>query len=261
MGNLLRLVGAYMKTNIATALEYRASMLSQVLGMFVNDILWVSFWVLYFTKFPVLKGWALEDVIVLWSTLPLSYGLVTGLLANCVRIPQMVVQGQLDYYLALPKDVLLHMLISDIRPIALGDALFGLILVLTMVKLTVAKLLVFLLVSLVAAVMWLALYVLTGSLVFYIGNAETVASQFMNMVLHFATYPTPIFDNTVKILLFTLLPAGFLSTLPVELVREFHLAGFLELLGAALLLLAAAVFVFRRGLRRYESGNLMVMRS
>lgn len=252
---------AYVKANLAMALEYRASLLMQITGMFINDILWVAFWVLYFTKFPVLKGWTLDDVIVLWASFAMSAGLVFGLTANALRIPALVVQGQLDYYLALPKDVLLHLLISQIRPVNFGDLLFAPVLLIVMVKLTWAQVLVFIAASLLGAIVMLSFFVLVGSLVFYLGHAETVAGQLMNALIHFATYPTTIFDTGVKMLLFTLLPAGFITTMPVELVREFHWVGFLQLLGGAAAFAGLAVVVFRRGLRRYESGNLMLMRS
>jgi ABC-2 type transport system permease protein len=255
-----RLMGAYFQANLAMFLEYRFSAFSQLIGMFINDVLWVAFWVLYFTRFPVLKGWTLEDVLVLWASLTVSYGLVHGLFANCGRIPAMVVQGQLDYYLALPKDPLLHLLISRMRPTSLGDALFGPLLLIFMVKLTWMKVLIFLVSMLLCAMIWLGLELLTGSLAFFMGNSEVFSDQMMNTVIHFASYPAPIFDNVVKIILFTALPAGFISTLPVELMRAFHWPAFLMLLGGACGFLAAGVLLFRAGLKRYESGNLMMMR-
>ncbi|HYG56698.1 MAG TPA: ABC-2 family transporter protein [Symbiobacteriaceae bacterium] len=261
MGKLLALVGAYLRANIAIALEYRFSLVSQVTGMFVNDALWIGFWVLYFIKFPVLGGWTLEDVVVLWATLALSWGLVTGLMSNAQRIPTLVVQGQLDYYLSLPKDVLLHLLISQIRLVSFGDALFGVVVFLVFVKLTWVKVLVFLSATLLASIVWLGLLILSGSLTFYLGNSEAASGQIVSAVLHFASYPMPIFDNAVKLVLFTLLPAGLISSVPVDLVREFRWPLFLELLAGAGLFLGAGIWAFRRGLKRYESGNLMMMRS
>lgn len=250
-----------MKASFAGALEYRASFFSQIVGMFFNDILWVAYWFLYFEKFPVLGGWTLEDVMVLWASFAVSYGLVHAFASNAARIPSLVVQGQLDYYLALPKDVLLHLLMSQIRPIALGDLIFGPILLVVMVKLTWARVAIFLAVTLLAACVLLGLRILTGSLTFFIGSAEGLSSQIMNAVIHFSTYPTPIFGSVIKVVLFTVLPAGFITTLPVELVREFQWVGFLQLLGGAIFFLGSAVLLFRAGLKRYESGNLMMMRS
>ncbi|HEY3365809.1 MAG TPA: ABC-2 family transporter protein [Symbiobacteriaceae bacterium] len=261
MAKFFAFVGAYLKVNLAAALEYRASAVSQVLGMFINDGLWVMFWMLYFTKFPVIRGWTLEDVVVMWAVVTVSVGLAMGLTFNARRIPELVAQGQLDYYLTLPKDVLLHLLVSRISIFNLGDMLFGPVVLVLLVKLTWARVAVFLVASVLAAIIMMAFSVLTGSLTFYMGNSETLSAQLFNTVLHFSTYPAPIFDTGVKVVLFTLIPAGFISTVPVELVREFHWMQFLELLGAAALFSGLAVVVFRHGLKRYESGNLMMMRS
>jgi ABC-2 type transport system permease protein len=63
------------------------------------------------------------------------------------------------------------------------------------------------------------------------------------------------------VLLFTLVPAGFISHLPVELLRTFEPWRMAAVLGFTVLSVALAIFVFRLGLRRYESGNLVVLRS
>lgn len=82
-----RFVGAYIRTNWNAAIEYRVSLVSQILGMFINDALWVIFWVLYFTKFPVLNGWELQDVLVLWATVTTSFGLVGGVALELAAHP------------------------------------------------------------------------------------------------------------------------------------------------------------------------------
>lgn len=257
----LAFIGAYLKANLASAMEYRVSLVSQVLGMFINNVLWVMFWALYFTRFPVLRGWTLEDVMVLWSVVSTAFGLAVGLMANVVRIPQLIVQGQLDYYLALPKNVLLHLLVSQMRLVNFGDLLFGPVLLMVMVHLTWAKLLAFAVASLLAAAVLMGFFIFMGSLSFFIGNADALSGQVSNAMVHFSTYPATIFDQRVRVILYTLIPAGFVSTLPVELVREFDWGRMLGLAGAAAAFLGLGIWVFHLGLRRYESGNLMMMRS
>ena len=56
-------------------------------------------------------------------------------------------------------------------------------------------------------------------------------------------------------MLYTGLPAGFISFLPVELLREFSWPTFLAVLGATAVYAGLAFAVFAAGLRRYESGN------
>jgi ABC-2 type transport system permease protein len=55
-------------------------------------------------------------------------------------------------------------------------------------------------------------------------------------------------------------PAGFISHVPVELLRSFDAWRMAGLLGFTCLIVAAALVVFRVGLRRYESGNLVGLR-
>lgn len=79
-------------------------------------------------------------------------------------------------------------------------------------------------------------------------------------MLHFATYPSAIFDGATRLLLFTLIPAGFVNSIPVRVVRDFDPLFFFGLLAAASFFVALAFAVFGAGLKRYESGNLMQTR-
>lgn len=261
MTKSLGFIAAYFRNNFATALEYRFSFFSQILGMMINDTLWVVFWVLYFQKFPVVNGWGLNDLLVMWATITFSFGLAFGLFYNVARLPDLILQGQLDYYLALPKNVLLHLSVSNIRPVNLGDCLFGPLLLLFFVPLGPSQILLFVGGSILAAVVYYSFHLLAGSLTFFLASSEGLAANMGMALVHFSTYPTKIFDGWARVLLFTVIPAGFISEVPVELVHRFDLALLAELFLAAAVFLAIAVGVFHLGLRRYESGNLLQMRS
>jgi len=84
--------------------------------------------------------------------------------------------------------------------------------------------------------------------------------QLQNAMLTFGLYPVDIFPGLVRVLLYTLIPAAFVGSVPALLLAEFdwgRLVG-LFLVTAALLLVARGVFAL--GLRRYESGNLVTTR-
>jgi ABC-2 type transport system permease protein len=69
-----------------------------------------------------------------------------------------------------------------------------------------------------------------------------------------------MFQGWMRVLLFTAIPAGFISHVPVELLRSFDPTLFVALAGVAALSAVLAMIVFRIGLRRYESGNLVGLR-
>ena len=63
LANYLDLAVAYIRFNFRAQLEYRGAFFSQVAAMFINDGVWVAFWILFFKRFPVIHGWEVEDVI------------------------------------------------------------------------------------------------------------------------------------------------------------------------------------------------------
>jgi ABC-2 type transport system permease protein len=251
---------AYTRLNLNAQLEYRGAFWAQVVAMFINDGVWVAFWALFFTRFPVLRGWGVNDVITVWALTASGFGLGYAIFGNALMLATQIAQGQLDVWMLYPRALLPHLLLGRMHATAWGDALFGFTAYIVIVRPDAAHLLMFTVLSLSVAILFVGFGVLSGSLGFYLGNASSIAQQWQFAVITFSTYPPFLFEGAVKLVLFTLIPAGFVSYLPADALRELSLvhAG-LALLGA-LAFLAVGVAVFYRGLRRYESGNLTEMR-
>ena len=92
---------------------------------------------------------------------------------------------------------------------------------------------------------------------FYIENSSETSHKMVHGLLGFTMYPLAIFTGKAKIILLTLLPAGFITSVPVELLTQFDLKWFLLLIGFTILIAIIAKIVFSIGLKRYESGNMM----
>ncbi|HEX6289243.1 MAG TPA: ABC-2 family transporter protein [Herpetosiphonaceae bacterium] len=255
-----RFVWGYVAANFQGALEYRLSFASQVFAMLLNDIMWLVFWIAYFGKFQLVAGWGRDDIVMLWAVVAAGFGLGTTLCGNVFRLAGMIMRGELDFYLALPKPVLSHALISRMSLTAPGDIAFGLIAFGLIVRPSAVQWLLFLVFMLTTALILVSFGVITQSLAFWLGNAEGLAQQLTNAMISFSTYPTVIFNSAVKWALFTVIPAGFIAYVPVQLLREFSWPLFGGLLAFAVGAVALAGAVFRAGLRRYESGNLVLMR-
>ena len=71
-----------------------------------------------------------------------------------------------------------------------------------------------------ATLLFVGFSVLTGSLSFFLGNAASLSEQWRNAMITFSTYPAILFEGAVKLLLFTLIPAGFVSYLPIQALRS-----------------------------------------
>jgi len=246
--------------NLAGALEYRVSFISQMVGMIVNDAFWVSFWCLYFHRFPLIHGWTLRDILTVWSIAAVGFGLGAGIFGNSSGLAGMIARGDLDYYLALPRNVLLHALVSRMNSAGWGDVLFGIVVYAAFVHPDPAHFALFLMLAVLVAVVIVSFDVLVDSLAFFTGGAEGLASQLRIGLISFSTYPITLFDGFVKVLLFTVIPAAFVSYVPVLLLRLFGMHNFLLMLAYTAGIAILSNRVFFAGLRRYESGNLVGLR-
>jgi ABC-2 type transport system permease protein len=256
----LRLVSGYFSHNLMSAMAYRGAFLLQAVGMILNNAMLLFFWWVLFTQLPSLRGWTLNQVVVLYGVVAFGFGLANIVCGNAFLLARIVVRGDLDYYLALPADPLIHVLVSRMSLSAWGDMAFGLIVYLIADAEAWRHLPLFLLLGLLSGLIIVAFAVLVGSLAFWVGNADNLAGQAINSLITFGIYPTEIFPGPVQWLLYTLIPAAFIGSLPAGLLHDFRWdqLGLLVLAAGGLALLSR--IVFQRGLRRYESGNLVIVR-
>jgi len=68
------------------------------------------------------------------------------------------------------------------------------------------------------------------------------------------------FPGVVRVLLYTLIPAAFVGSIPAGLLSDFDWVRLAALVAFTAGIALAAWWVFRWGLRRYESGNLVTVR-
>ena len=108
---------------------------------------------------------------------------------------------------------------------------------------------------LLAATVFGAFLILTQSLAFWFGTMSNLSGLMLNAMLTFGIYPITLFDSYAKLILFTIIPAALMGAVPAEFIRAFSWQVLGELLLGAIGFLALAIFIFHRGLRRYESGS------
>jgi ABC-2 type transport system permease protein len=256
----LRLVWGYLRHNLMSAMAYRGAFVLQVAGMVLNDVMLLFFWWVLFNRLPTLRGWNLAGVMTLYGVVAFGFGAATAFCGNAFLVARVIVSGDLDYYLALPADPLVHLLVSRMSLSSWGDVLFGLLVFLVAAPGRWVDLPLFLLLGGFAGLILVAFSVLVGSLAFWVGNADNLATQAINALITFGMYPVEIFPGVVRVLLYTLIPAAFVGSVPARLLSDFHWEqmGLLVAFTTGLALAARGVFYW--GMRRYESGNLVTMR-
>ena len=257
--NQLRVCLLSVKYNIMREMTNKVTFLTNICFMMLNNASFLIQWAILFRLKEDIGGYGLKEVMLLWGLSASSYGLAHILFARVFSLPELIINGKLDAYLVLPKNVLLGIMTSSTRTSSIGDLAYGLIMICVFGG-GIKRFLLFLLFTVTGAIIITAFALLLGSLSFWFVRMEIFGDQMLNATVSFSTYPDGIFEGGVRFLIYFIIPTGMIVYQPVHIMTAFDLKGLLVVLGYAALLLVAAVVVFYRGLRRYSSGNLMSAR-
>ena len=251
----LKFLIAIWKTNLQSAMEYRGAFLTQVIGMMVNNFIYFAIWIIFFERFKDVRGWGVNDMYVTFGVLASAFGLVSLLFGNVFNLSEIIAKGRLDYYLSLPRPVLLHTIASRTIASGMGDFVYGFMSYGMSGYFTWDGLARFVLATVLAASVFATFLILTQSLAFWFGTMTGLGNLILNAILTFGIYPITIFDSYAKLILLTIIPAALMGAIPAEFIRSFTWQTLGQLLLGAAGFLGLSIFIFNRGLHRYESGS------
>lgn len=247
----------YFKFNVSSVMEYRVSFLVQCFGMILNNAAFIFFWWILFNNVPSIGGYGFKDEMLLWAIMSSSFGFCFVVFGNVGQITKLILNGELDTYLLQPKDPLINILCSKTIVSAWGDTLYGIILFFLIKGFDPKGFLLFLLFCLTGALIFGSILVTFHALSFFSGNLEGIPQLISEFLITFSIYPEGIFTNGVKYILYTLIPVVFIVYIPAKVINQFSLLMLLAVLGVALIWVVIAYVMFYKGLKRYESGNLI----
>jgi len=251
----LKFLLAVWKANLQSVMEYRIAFLTQVIGMMLNNFIYFAIWIVFFDRFNEVRGWGINDMYVTFGVLASSFGLVSLFFGNSFMLGDIINNGRLDYYLSLPRPVLLHAVSSRMISGGMGDFTYGFLSYLLSGHFTWDGFFRFVFAILLGAVVFASFLILINSLAFWVGIVSGFTNLMVNAMITFGIYPYSLFDNYAKFILFTIVPAALMAALPAEFIAQFTWQTLARLLFGATIFLGLAITVFRLGLRRYESGS------
>jgi ABC-2 type transport system permease protein len=251
----LKFLVSLWKTNLASAMEYRVAFITQSIGMILNDGVYFVVWIIFFDRFNTIQGWGITDMFIVFGVSASAFGLAGLLFGNAFNLADIITKGRLDYYLSLPRPTLLHVLASRTVPSSAGDFLYGFISFIASGQFSFNGLARFCLGILLATITFTAFLVIIQSLTFWMGSGGNFTALAVNAMVTFALYPITLFDQTARLILFTIVPAAFMGVVPATFVRGFSWTLLGQMALASAVFLALAIFLFNMGLRRYESGS------
>lgn len=257
--NQLRVMMLSIKYNIMKQMTNKVTFLTNIIFMILNDATFIIQWVILFGIKEDFGGYELNNVLVLWGLAATVFGFSRLFFYKAFELPDLIINGKLDSFLVQPKNVLLSVITSDTSISAIGDILYGFIVVL-FCHLSLAQFGLFVLFSITGSILITAFTIILSCVCFKFVKGDVLVDTLSGAVISFATYPDTIFKNVVKLIFYTIIPVGLTNYLPLHIIIKFDLGSLLIVLGVTVISVILAFVIFNKGLKSYSSSNLMSSR-
>ena len=237
----------------------KTTFLTIILFMLLNNASFIIQWVVLYSIKDSVGGYTFKQVLLLWGLAAGTYGFSRFFFKKAFSLSETINSGGLDAYLVQPKNVLISSITHTIEPSAIGDLIYGYIM-LFIFGFSIKSFMLFTLFCITGGLILVSISIIVSSLSFWFGNTEMVADSINNIMVNFATYPDGIFKGFCKVMLYTIIPVGLADYIPIHVMTKFDLFSFLLIIGVTIVLIVLAFVIFYKGLKRYSSSSLMNVR-
>lgn len=244
-----------LKTSIRSSISKRGAFLIEAGLMIISNLLFFTMWWIFFRQFNAIAGWNLNDMLILMIVGIASYGLMQVCFGGIRDLSKIIINGDLDPFMTQPKNLLLHIAGSKSLSKGWGHLMTAFILLILGNISTPHSIILILIGVVCGCLVFTSLNIMAYSLSFWIGSVEGLSKKYCDALYLFSLYPTNIYSGILQVVMFTVIPAGVISYLPVEIIRNFSWLQLSILILSTLGFVILALFVFYSGLKRYESGN------
>lgn len=235
----------------------KTTFITNIIFMILNNASFLVQWLILFQIKDNFGGYTFKDVLLLWGLSAGTYGISHFLFKKAYHLSDMINTGKLDSFLVQPKNVLLSAITTDVEPSALGDILYAYI-VYFIYGFTIKGFILYTIFIILGGLILTAIAVILASLSFWFQKSDIISDTGNSLMIHFSTYPDGIFKGITKILLYTLIPVGITTYIPVKIMSHFNILHFSIVLVVTIFLVGCSFIIFNKGLKKYSSSNLMI---
>lgn len=213
-----------------------------------------------FKNIPTVKGWDINNILLLYAFFQLSYGLFSCLFWPLYDFGYVLISGEFDKVLMRPLSSLFQLLcrdIGDIGGIVTGSSILGYLIIHGSLSLSIAHFLIMFVLLICNVILYVCIFTLIASTSFWLENTSNSLISILDISSAYARYPFPIFPKFIKIFLTWIIPLGFMGYYPVAYfinVEDHNIIFFLPLVLIGFVILTSKVWSL--GLKKYRGvGN------
>ena len=253
-----RCLGQQMKAILAYEADFVVMLFSAVIVQIAG---FLFIWTI-FQRIPTINGWTMWQVVMMYALIFVTEGVGSLFFEGTWRLSNLVYTGQFDQMLVRPLSPIVQVLANAVGFNGLGNIVTGLVLIVigilnTPVHWTPGRLLMLVILVASAATIRVAINLGSAASAFWIKAPWSMVPMFVHQLGEFAKYPITIYSVAVQALIVIAVPFAFVSFFPTAFifgVEAWSIQGLLTPL-VAIYSVVIAVWLFRVGLRRYESSG------
>jgi ABC-2 type transport system permease protein len=253
-----RCLGQQMKAILAYEADFVVMLFSAVIVQIAG---FLFIWTI-FQRIPTINGWTMWQVVMMYALIFVTEGVGSLFFEGTWRLSNLVYTGQFDQMLVRPMSPIVQVLANAVGFNGLGNIVTGLVLIVigilnTPVQWTPGRLLMLIILIASAATIRVAINLGSAASAFWVKAPWSMVPMFVHQLGEFAKYPITIYSVAVQALIVIAVPFAFVSFFPTAFifgVEAWSIQGLLTPL-VAIYSVVMAVWLFRVGLRRYESSG------
>ncbi len=256
----LRVIFTLAKMQMSSAMMYRASFW----GAFFADITLFLIQLLFFsviTRNGNIGDWNVYHLTVfVGSFIALDGFYMATYFFGIIRLPNKIRTGELDLAIVKPVNTVLYVTCSNLNMgsfllgfVGLGIAFYG---GAKLGTLSIGSVLQFLVVLTLMFILMYALMLALRCAAFWMTKVNAFSHMENTLVEFSFKLPAPAIHGAWKIMLFIILPYGLMANMPSQaLFGPFGLAEWGYSVGTTVCFLALALWLWNKGMRRYDSAS------
>lgn len=247
---------------IRATMEYEADFLLLIVASLMMQAVGLVFLWAVFRRIPDINGWEFWDIVLIYAMVFFAEGVGSLFFEGTWRLASLVNEGGLDRFLIRPFSPALQVMSGDVGVNGLGNIVLGGVLIGTAatrvdVDWTVGRVLLAAVLLVSAVVVKVAINLASNAAAFWIPGPFATFAYALHTLGDLARYPMTIYSMGIRAVLTAVIPFAFVSFFPAAALLHRGSTWWIGLFTplVAVYCVVVAAFVFRRGLRRYESAG------
>lgn len=236
--------------------SFKANLISQITGMFINNLFLILMWWLLFARFGSINGYSFKEIILIYGFSALFYAFFYLFFGGAMKLSDYISQDRFLDLQLYPVNPLTILSTKSGAASQIGDFLQGSLMIIIYLFLNPSSLPWIILGILITVFGLFGVTLFFNSILFFFPKILDSFWMFIdNLYIGVSMYPSKNFSGILRYFLYFLLAIPLIS-FPVEIARgflspKFFIVSFL----AAILANFLGFLLWNKGIKKVESGS------